>query len=92
MNRAIIDAQKKDKTGLHLFIRQDGKRYIWYWAKSREPLPDRYYCTNNEGDGIFVIDLVRNDRKQLIGTCQFSLAGIKDPRGKIRRYYKEEAE
>lgn len=48
--------------------------------------PSRYYCTDNHGEGIFLIDLIRNRRVQIVGTCEFSLAGIKDPRNKIRRW------
>lgn len=46
-----------------------------------------YYCTNREGDGLFRVDVARNDRKQLKGTCQFSVAGLKDKskKAKIRK-------
>ena len=36
-----------------------------------------YYCTNGRGEGIFFVDLSRNERKQLTGTCQFSVYGLK---------------
>lgn len=46
-----------------------------------------YYCTNRYGEGLFKVDLIRNERKQLEGTCQFSVCGLKDKskKAKIRR-------
>ena len=36
----------------------------------------KYYCTNAEGEGLFVVDTSKNSRQQLIGTCDFSLRGL----------------
>ena len=48
---------------------------------------DIYYCTNRYGEGLFKVDLIRNERKQLKGTCQFSVCGLKDKskKEKIRK-------
>lgn len=48
----------------------------------------QYYCTNERGEGIFFIDQVRNDRRQLAGTCQFSVRGLKreSKKNKLRRW------
>ena len=48
-----------------------------------------YYCTNKSGNGLFYVDLDRNDRKQIEGTSQFSVAGVADKKGKLRRYLRE---
>lgn len=66
-----------------LRYRNDGKRLEW-WDKDTDG--DRYFCTNNEGEGIFLVDLTRNDRKQLVGTCDFTLNGVKNPKAKVRRW------
>ena len=72
---------------MKLFIENDrANRWRWYRAESRLDAPSAYYCTNDEGEGVFFVDLDRNERTQLVGTCDFSLARIKDPRGKIRRW------
>ena len=36
----------------------------------------KYYCTNREGEGLFVVDTSKSSRAQLIGTCDFSLRGL----------------
>ena len=64
----------------------NGWKYIWYFADHPTPFISRYFCTNDDGDGVFCVDLKRNTRDQILGTCQFSVAGLKDPRAKIRRY------
>lgn len=47
-----------------------------------------YYCTNGEGEGVFRVDLRSNDRRQITGTCQFSVYGLQpaSARAKIRRW------
>lgn len=47
-----------------------------------------YYSTNNCGKGIFKIS--GSERTQLLGTAQFSLAGLtkSSARAKIRKYMK----
>lgn len=58
----------------HLCYEQDGNK--WIWGYNTESY--RYYCTNDNGDGIFL--------KQIVGTCQFSLRGLKGPKAKIRKW------
>lgn len=77
-----------------LHYENDGKKWIWYWhswtdgkTTSGEWYVTKYYCTNGGGEGIFMVDMKRNERKQLVGTCDFSLCGLKDPRRKIREYH-----
>lgn len=36
----------------------------------------RYYCTNANGEGLFFVDIERNTRAQIIGTCDFSTYGL----------------
>jgi len=64
----------------------------WEWTTDKDW--DIYYCTNNEGDGIFHINCVRNERKQLEGTLQFSVSGLTDAsaKRKIREYMKNRGE
>ena len=50
---------------------------------------DQYYCTNDSGNGLFFVDCVKNSRKQLEGTAQFSVRGVKDKKGKVRSWLKE---
>lgn len=45
---------------------------------------DLYYCTNKSGNGLFVVD--HGDRRQLLGTAQFSVRNVSDKKGKLRRY------
>lgn len=69
--------------------RNDGKRWMWWLmedVEEGEEIPDRYYTTNNEGEGVFIVDSRANNRKQIAGTCDFSLVGVKDPKRKIRKY------
>ncbi len=66
-----------------LRYRNEGK--YWEWTGYDF---DRYFCTNDEGEGIFFVDLCANSRRQLEGTCQFSLSGLKDPKAKIRKWMK----
>lgn len=74
----------------HLYIENDrDARWRWYRADKRQECPSHFLCTNDDGEGIFSVDLDRNERHQLVGTCDFSLAGIKDPRRKIRRRYED---
>lgn len=68
----------------YLHYINDGKKWMWYWNSWKEN--DVYYCTNSDGEGIFIVDIGRNERKQILGTCQFSLVGLKDPRRKIRSW------
>lgn len=77
-----------------LHYEQDGNKWIWFyhsWTDGKNSAGDwyvsQYYCTNSEGEGLFFVDLKRNERKQILGTCQFSLRGLKDPKGAIRRYH-----
>lgn len=58
----------------------------WKWYSDMEGL--KYFCTDRNGEGIFLVDLLRNERTQLEGTLDFSLIGIKNPQAKIRRWMK----
>ena len=64
-------------------------RWDWWW-KSDEPKhggrPNAYWCTNNEGAGIFHVDTYNNERRQLVGTWAFDVRKVKDPKAKIRRW------
>ena len=53
----------------------------------------QYYTTNNSGDGMFFVDLSKNDRRQLAGTCDFTVRHCKTDEGKkakMRRYLQYE--
>ena len=77
----------------YIHYENDGKKWIWYphsWTYGKDDVGKwsvrKYYSTNSDGEGVFIIDLVRGERKQILGTCQFSLNGLKDPRRAIRRW------
>nr|DAX97508.1 MAG TPA: hypothetical protein [Caudoviricetes sp.] len=59
--------------------------YGWKWYMRND---DVYFCTNNDGDGIFEVNPCRNSRHQLMGTMQFSIRGLKEnsAKAKIRRW------
>lgn len=63
----------------------DGNEWSWQVEGS-----DYCYYTDKRGDGVFVRDLKTGNTKQIVGTCQFSVAGLKDPRAKIRRWMNED--
>ena len=65
-----------------LYYENDGNKWAW----SHDPEFKTYCVTNDMGEGIFYVDLRRNERKQILGTCQFSLRGIKNPKAKIRKW------
>lgn len=48
----------------------------WQWWVSNEK--DVYYCTDDDGEGVFRIDQRRNNRDQLTGTLQFSVRGLSE--------------
>lgn len=52
---------------------------------------NQYYCTNEKGHGVFFVDLIRNTKNQLTGTCQFSVYGLKpeSKKNKFRKWLKE---
>ena len=81
---------------MYLHYENDGKQWRWFYhdwtdgkTSSGEWYVTQYYCTNADGEGLFFVDLKRNKTKQILVTCQFSLNGLKDPKGKIRRYHNE---
>lgn len=61
----------------------DGEKVLW-WEAGTDGL--RYWSTNKYGEGIFFTDSRKNERRQLVGICQFSVYGYADKRGKIRRW------
>lgn len=80
----------------YLHYERDGNQWIWFWhswtdgkCSNGEWYTKKYCCTNNDGEGLFIVDISKNERKQILGTCQFSLAGLKDPKRAIRRRYEE---
>lgn len=60
----------------------------WSWVIEGEE--NRYFTTNSEGEGIFEVSFspLGGNRRQLTGTCQFSLSGLSDnwAKKKIRRW------
>lgn len=50
---------------------------------------DTYYCTGKDGYGLFRVNSTANTRKQILGTAQFSVAGVKDKKSKVRKRIKE---
>lgn len=70
----------------HLYIRRDGAAFRWWWAHDPQEYVSGYYTTNSSGEGIFYVDLERNERKQLLGTAEFSVSGLKYPERAIRRW------
>lgn len=76
----------------HLIYKQDGSRWEWHWksAETENGWYGYYFTTNDDGCGIFRVDLEANDRRQFVGTSDFSLCGLKDPRAKIRKYMSED--
>ena len=72
----------------HLIYKQDGNRFEWHWKSTETETGwySFYFTTDDNGNGVFRVDLEANDRRQLVGTCDFSLSGLKDPRAKIRRF------
>lgn len=64
------------------------KRVKWYVDDNyveAEISETVYYCTGRGGYGLFIVDRAKNDRHQILGTAQFSVAGVKDKIGKMRR-------
>lgn len=59
---------------MKLRYEKDGKRWTWHI----EGEDDKYFQTSNDGEGIQEILLNRNERKDLEGTCQFSVCGVSD--------------
>ena len=79
----------------HWHYEEIGNEWVWYrhsWTDGKNSRGDyylkKYYCTNGYGEGVFVVYPERNERKQILGTCQFSLVGLKDPKRAIRRFMK----
>lgn len=64
-----------------IHYKHDGNEWTW-WISGE----DKCYYTNRMGQGIFVQDITTGQTRQLVGTCQFSVSGLKDPRAKIRRW------
>ena len=50
---------------------------------------DCYFCTNEDGRGLFRVNSTRNERKQILGTAEFSVCGLKDKRRKMRAVINE---
>lgn len=66
-----------------LTIRHDGARYEWFIGDDDTVR----YTTNNNGDGIFLVDSAANERKQLVGHCDWHICQTdKATRAKIKRW------
>ena len=65
------------------------KDNYWEWHLNGEE--DIYFCTDEDGEGVFKIDPCRNSRDQLTGTCQFSVRGLSEKyaRHKIREFMRD---
>ena len=81
---------KTNTSKRNLRYTKEGNR--WEWTTDKDW--DIYYCTNDEGYGMFRIDSVKNERKQLEGTLQFNVSGLTDAsaKRKIREYMKSKGE
>ena len=64
----------------------DGYKWHWKSAEDESGYCRRYWTTDADGEGIFIVDLKENSRTQILGTCDFSVVGLKDPKAKIRRW------
>jgi hypothetical protein len=71
-----------------IHLKQDRGKWGWTWTIVDSSGDRTDYCTNVEGDGLFVHDVVRAN-PQCTGTCQFSLCGCTydAARGRIARYF-----
>lgn len=63
---------------MRLKYEKDGKRWTWYIAGDDE----RYFQTSSDGEGIQEILCEHNVRRDLEGTCQFSVRGVSDASAK----------
>lgn len=66
-----------------IHYKHDGNEWIW-WVD--DGIYTTCYYTDKNGYGIFAQDRRNGQTRQIVGTCQFSVAGLKDPRAKIRRW------
>lgn len=64
-------------------IKYDHDGNEWFWRVEGSAY---HFYTDRKGCGVFVQDIRTGNTKQLVGTCQFSVSGLKDPRAKIRRW------
>lgn len=71
-----------------LKYKKDGDKWEWRWSDS----DNVYWTTNGRGEGAFVIDPSHNEEHQVLGTCDFSLRGMKDAsaKRKIRKWMTED--
>lgn len=65
------------------------KVYDWYvegnYVQASISGSDTYFCTGEDGHGLFKINCAANSRCQILGTADFSVVGVKDKIGKVRR-------
>ena len=45
---------------------------------------DCFWTTNDDGEGLFFVDLPKNSRRQYIGHCDFSVRGLTDKSKKAK--------
>ena len=75
----------------HLYIEKNSyaEGYSWWVSESRG-LYTKFWYTNNYGSGVFITDSKNFfQERQLVGTAQFTVKGMKDPKGAIRRWMKK---
>lgn len=73
-------------SGKHLFIDHNGDMWCWWIGEKRDGPKSYFWSTNVHGQGIWYYDLSDGEVTQIVGTCDFSVRGVKDPRSKIRRW------
>jgi hypothetical protein len=68
-----------------LAYRKDGHR----WELHEVGNVGFYFTTNNTGKGLTIVYPYRNDRKDILGTLQFSVSGLSDSyaKRKMRKAY-----
>lgn len=60
------------------------------WSWQFEGDDDVFYETGKDGDGIWMYNVRKNDRKQIAGTCQFTACQTASGmRRKLEKYFSE---
>lgn len=69
---------------MKLKYEKEGRQWTWYIEGDN----DQYFQTSKDGEGIQEILPKRNERRDLEGTCQFSVRGVSDAwaKRKIRNW------
>lgn len=72
-NGDFVDIYKFPKGGLYRYT-HDGDYWQW-WVRDNDYV---YYCTDENGEGVYRIDHRRNSRQIYAGTDQFSVHGLSE--------------